>query len=81
MLMSKTLGYNQGVWIKLDIVLDDYTYRLMYVCVLIQQGTSGPSHKPLKCRVMHHKVIAHQMCAVQMLGWLNKITNYSGLLK
>ena len=30
---------------------------------------------------MHHKVIAHQMCAVQMLGWLNKITNYSGLLK
>ncbi len=48
--------------------------------ILLQQGTSGPSHKPLKCRVMHHKVIAHQICAVQMLGWLNKITNYSGLL-
>lgn len=45
-----------------------------------QQGTSGPSRKPLKCRVMHHKVVAHQMCAVQMLGWLSKITNYSGLL-
>ena len=45
----------------------------------VQQGTSGPSRKPLKCRVMHHKVVAHQMCAVQMMGWLNKITNYSGL--
>ncbi|XP_015779169.1 PREDICTED: LOW QUALITY PROTEIN: E3 ubiquitin-protein ligase UBR2-like [Acropora digitifera] len=43
----------------------------------IKQGTSGPSRKPLKCRVMHHKVVAHQMCAVQMLGWLSKITNYS----
>ena len=48
--------------------------------ILPQQGTSGPSRKPLKCRVMHHKVVAHQMCAVQMLGWLSKITNYSGLL-
>ncbi|XP_078350500.1 E3 ubiquitin-protein ligase UBR2-like [Oculina patagonica] len=48
---------------------------------LIKQGTSGPSHKPLKCRVMHHKVIAHQICAVQMLGWLNKITNYSDGLR
>ena len=48
--------------------------------ILPQQGTSGPSRKALKCRVMHHKVVAHQMCAVQMLGWLSKITNYSGLL-
>lgn len=48
---------------------------------IIKQGTSGPSRKPLKCRVMHHKVVAHQICAGQMLGWLNKITNYSDGLR
>lgn len=48
---------------------------------VIKQGTSGPSRKSLKCRVMHTKVIAHQMCAVHMLAWLNKITNYSDGLR
>ena len=65
------------------------TFNFVHVCAFrnpifswfTQQGTSGPSRKSLKCRVMHTKVIAHQMCAVHMLAWLNKITNYSGWLK
>lgn len=48
---------------------------------IIKSGTSGPSRKPLKCRVMHHKVIAHQIFAVQMLGWLNKIAVHSDGLR
>ena len=51
----------------------------LYIFFVSQSGTSGPSRKPLKCRVMHHKVIAHQIFAVQMLGWLNKIAVHSGL--
>lgn len=47
----------------------------------IKQGTLGPNRKPLKCRVMHHKVVAHQVCAVHLLGWLSKITNYSDGLR
>ena len=45
-------------------------FHCFYIFVESQSGTSGPSRKPLKCRVMHDKVIAHQIFAVQMLGWV-----------
>ena len=67
------------IFLHVSYYMDHVLNPCMFIITVLQQGTSGPSRKPLKCRVMHHKVVAHQICAGQMLGWLNKITNYSGL--
>ena len=46
--------------------------------VFPQRGTSTLGKQPLKCKVMHHKVLAHQVAALSIMGWLGDITEKSG---
>ncbi|XP_048585826.1 E3 ubiquitin-protein ligase UBR2 isoform X2 [Nematostella vectensis] len=48
---------------------------------VIKQGTSGPGRLPLRCRVMHHKVVAYQLFSLRLLSWLSNITSLSDGLR
>ncbi|XP_074663047.1 E3 ubiquitin-protein ligase UBR2-like [Tubulanus polymorphus] len=47
----------------------------------IERQTSRHGNRPLKCLVMHTSVVAHQLFAIKILGWLQEIVSKSDGLR